>query len=45
MASYLFLSDDREDNRQSLQIGWKPAPTQPQPLERGTGKVPLGEAL
>ncbi|KAJ7368776.1 S-adenosyl-L-methionine-dependent methyltransferase [Mycena albidolilacea] len=26
-------------------IGWKPAPTQPQPLERGTGKVPLGEAL
>ncbi|KAJ7129262.1 S-adenosyl-L-methionine-dependent methyltransferase [Mycena epipterygia] len=26
-------------------IGWKPAPTQPQPLERGTGKVPLGEVL
>ncbi|KAJ7498507.1 S-adenosyl-L-methionine-dependent methyltransferase [Mycena latifolia] len=26
-------------------IGWKPAPTQPQPLERGTGKVPLGEIL
>ncbi|KAJ7724887.1 S-adenosyl-L-methionine-dependent methyltransferase [Mycena metata] len=26
-------------------IGWKPAPSQPQPLERGTGKVPLGEVL
>ncbi|KAJ7639279.1 S-adenosyl-L-methionine-dependent methyltransferase [Roridomyces roridus] len=26
-------------------IGWKPAPTQPQPLERGTGKVPLGDVL
>ncbi|KAJ7437094.1 S-adenosyl-L-methionine-dependent methyltransferase [Mycena galericulata] len=26
-------------------IGWKPAPNQPQPLERGTGKVPLGEVL
>ncbi|KAJ6515438.1 S-adenosyl-L-methionine-dependent methyltransferase [Mycena sanguinolenta] len=26
-------------------IGWKPAPTQPQPLERGTGKVSLSEVL
>ncbi|KAJ6561530.1 S-adenosyl-L-methionine-dependent methyltransferase [Mycena vulgaris] len=26
-------------------IGWKPAPSQPQPLKRGTGKVPLGEVL
>ncbi|KAJ7228220.1 S-adenosyl-L-methionine-dependent methyltransferase, partial [Mycena pura] len=26
-------------------IGWKPAPSQPQPLHRGTGKVPLGEVL
>ncbi|KAJ6451497.1 S-adenosyl-L-methionine-dependent methyltransferase [Mycena vitilis] len=26
-------------------IGWKPAPTQPQPLERGTGKTPLGKVL
>lgn len=22
-------------------IGWKPAPTQPKPLERGSGKVSL----
>ncbi|KAJ7246546.1 S-adenosyl-L-methionine-dependent methyltransferase [Mycena haematopus] len=26
-------------------IGWKPAPTQPQPLERGTGKVSLSKVL
>ncbi|KAJ7167616.1 S-adenosyl-L-methionine-dependent methyltransferase [Mycena filopes] len=26
-------------------IGWKPAPSQPKPLERGTGKVPLSEVL
>ncbi|KAK7054105.1 S-adenosyl-L-methionine-dependent methyltransferase [Favolaschia claudopus] len=26
-------------------IGWKPAPSQPKPLERGTGKTHLGEVL
>ncbi|KAG6856793.1 NADH dehydrogenase [ubiquinone] 1 alpha subcomplex assembly factor 5 [Tephrocybe sp. NHM501043] len=26
-------------------IGWKPAPTQPKPLERGAGKVSLKEIL
>ncbi|KAG6891706.1 hypothetical protein C0992_010109 [Termitomyces sp. T32_za158] len=26
-------------------IGWKPAPTQPKPLERGTGEVNLKEIL
>ncbi|KAJ7068721.1 S-adenosyl-L-methionine-dependent methyltransferase [Mycena amicta] len=26
-------------------IGWKPAPSQPQPLQRGAGKVPLGDVL
>lgn len=29
----------------TLQIGWKPAPTQPEPLERGTGKVNLKDVL
>lgn len=27
------------------QIGWKPAPTQPKPLERGSGKTNLKEVL
>jgi hypothetical protein len=25
--------------------GWKPAPSQPQPLRRGSGRVSLAEAL
>ncbi|KAF5364269.1 hypothetical protein D9756_000280 [Leucocoprinus leucothites] len=29
----------------TFQIGWKPAPTQPKPLDRGTGKVNLKEVL
>ncbi|PPR02664.1 hypothetical protein CVT24_002147 [Panaeolus cyanescens] len=28
-----------------MQIGWKPAPSQPKPLERGSGKVNLKEVL
>jgi NADH dehydrogenase [ubiquinone] 1 alpha subcomplex assembly factor 5 len=28
-----------------LQIGWKPAPSQPKPLDRGTGKVNLKDVL
>lgn len=27
------------------QIGWKPSPSQPKPLDRGTGKVNLKEVL
>ncbi|TFY79567.1 hypothetical protein EWM64_g4446 [Hericium alpestre] len=29
----------------TFQIGWKPAPTQPKPLERGTGKTKLQDVL
>lgn len=29
----------------SLQIGWKPAPTQPKPLERGSAKTKLKDVL
>jgi hypothetical protein len=25
--------------------GWAPAPSQPKPLARGSGQVPLGQAL
>jgi len=30
---------------QPYQIGWKPAPNQPKPLERGTGQVNLKDIL
>jgi NADH dehydrogenase [ubiquinone] 1 alpha subcomplex assembly factor 5 len=31
--------------RLAMMTGWAPAPSQPQPLARGSGKVPLGDAL
>ncbi|KAF7302071.1 hypothetical protein MIND_00773800 [Mycena indigotica] len=43
MASSLLVCRINEMN--ILQIGWKPAPNQPQPLQRGTGQVPLGDVL
>jgi len=29
----------------SIQIGWKPSPTQPKPLERGTAQTNLKDVL
>jgi SAM-dependent methyltransferase len=31
--------------RMAMLTGWAPAPTQPKPLPRGSGQIPLGEAL
>ncbi|KAJ7098752.1 S-adenosyl-L-methionine-dependent methyltransferase [Mycena belliarum] len=45
MASHLFVPGPLAHNHRCIQIGWKPAHTQPQPLERGTGKVSLKEVL
>lgn len=33
------------DDLDAIKIGWKPAPTQPQPLERGSAEKRLKDAL
>ena len=45
MVSALLAASKGLSPKQYPQIGWKPSPTQPKPLERGAGKVNLKEVL